>query len=213
MDAARQIRFHIPTFFFFASVLSAAVCSPMRSEVWCILRDLRFEGLASMIAAIGITALPIGFFISAITTLTLRFGFWICESDWFYQFETGERQRVKNAMHYSSEPPDVILPARWETVAFDHDVLHKDARGLHEWIMRTWSFSAASSNSVTALIASFLMVKVLKIHPYPGWWAMAIFVLLVLIANSYVARQDARSMIRFQTYRRIQNERTNGRTE
>jgi hypothetical protein len=227
MDQDRQIRFLIPPFFLYTSLLWWALIDPY---LHCFLSRWTGGGLKEalpLVAALGGLAIPIGYSLGTLGMLLLK----VC-------FHLRSRLRPPRQMYEAYVSDECFKTILRETAAlgdnrssllyasatFDHELLPK---GIHKWIFRRWSAFNVAFNSALAIIASFLVVVGRAFYawpfsPYCGlsetdwrqaagwtlggtkfWWLVTnLSLLCVFCCAARVCWHETMEMIEFQARRR-----------
>jgi hypothetical protein len=168
MDEDRQIRFLIPPFFLYASLLWWAFIDPY---LQCSLAALTGDSLKEMVAIVaagGAATIPLGFSIGTlgvfILTGLLRSGFpwWKPRPKERQIYEAWVSKECFSSILLVTKAPDYpwndSRPSLLSAVAtFDHELLPK---GIHEWLRRRFNAFIVASNSALAILISFLIVGV-----------------------------------------------------
>ncbi len=210
MDPMRQIRLLIPPFFFYASIILAKIFSTGRIE-W--ISDQKMGEIAGIAAFLALSALPLGFLISSLTILTLRVLFPLFGKCMETDMDEKDLDRVwpilgtKLKRDYRSKTSwtgEVTTPndvKRDVNNTLDHGILYNYSKGLHEFIMRSYTAFIISSSSAIAILLSYIAIYFLNICLTLEWCFVIGIILLILIVGAYFSRRDTLRMVKFQTYR------------
>jgi hypothetical protein len=201
VDQDRQIRFLIPPFFLYASLLWGAALDPSICLA-AYLRQGSPKDLIGIVTAAGVATIPLGFFLGAVTVIALRILFL------FVSRAQGRRQVYEayfsNASFKRIWQPLVVNRSRdrklllYAAVTFDHELLEK---GVHEWLMRRWNAFNVAASSCIALILAHLFGYMLRIRPSCKWYASTAVVLLFLFVTAVTSWSETMGMVDFQSFR------------
>jgi hypothetical protein len=203
MEFKRELRFLIPSFVFFATLLWGAVLDPS-SELLERLAPTSSESkavaqLVPLILAGGIAVVAMGFLISVIAILALRL-IWLIP--W-----------IKGPGGYEANVSREAFPSLWKSVvrkgnpieddmllavaAFDHGRIQA---GLHDWVARRWNTFMVCMNCIVAIgLAHFaaLCSSLLAVPHTIPWIVMDLGLSVALAVNGFVARHQALGMLSF----------------
>lgn len=199
MDQNRQIRFLVPPLIFILSIIWGAYLS---NDNFCkYFYSNISERIIGLLAAGAVAVITLGYIISSISIIILRFGF--C---------------VFNKFHYETVHSDDTLKRIWCMIktesafdgskilyavsTFDHEIL---SRGVHEWLTRRWSSFNISVHSCVALILSHILAPFFNISQSWAWFILTVILLLVFICNAIIAWRETMNMIDFQSHRNQSN--------
>ncbi len=203
MDQDRQIRFAIPPFFLFSSLLLGILLSDNSIREWLTRAD--GPRLLAIGTAIAASTLPVGFAISAITFLLLRLVFLPTGRS----FETAVSADALKAIWPSlktSQQIDEQLTFQ-ATVTLDHELL---SPGVHSWIVRRWNAFLISTQACVALALAHGVAWMLSLEQ-PGCWFVASFCVgAVLAINAIIAWSGTMKMLEFQAFRLHVNQSSEG---
>lgn len=159
MDENRQIRFLIPPFFLYASLLWWAYIDPSL-HCWLIgLTGDTFREILPILAAAGAATIPLGFSIGTLGVFILKCIFrvltWgrrgprqICEA-------SVSEASFASILRRAKAPDDATDGKRpnllYAVATFDHALLPK---GIHEWLRRRFNAFVVAFNSALAIVIS-----------------------------------------------------------
>jgi hypothetical protein len=204
VDQVRQIRFVIPPFLLFASLLLCAYLNGYHPSP--IFKLASVEGVIGALVGGAATTVAIGYLISTVSVLFLRC--YACWRDWpTYEAQLGDDAFRRIWVRLDSEQekdPKLILYA---ATTFDHELLDKP---IHEWLFRRWNSFYVATNSVVALFFALVLSLILPIHGNCKCWAWwALFNVLAGLLLGIAARQSWREvmkMIEFQSFRLLKSD-------
>lgn len=194
MDQDRQIRFAIPPFFFFASLLLGIFLTGNPYHEWFIHTD--GPHLLAVAAAVTAGTLPVGFAISATTFLLLRLSFLPTGREFETNLPPDALKAVWSALKTTlpAEPRFAFHAA----VILDHELL---SSGMHAWIMRRWNAFLISAQACVALALAHGVAWILQLEQ-PSRWILGSFCIGVILAvNAVTAWRGTMDMLAFQAHR------------
>jgi hypothetical protein len=205
LDPTRQIRLLIAPFFFFVSIifayLSAGKALPLQNN------------MAALVGVVTLSTLPVGFLISSIVHIFLRALFRMFKSNFETHLSEEDINRIWPQLNTSlgrhtrsiiSKTGIKKTPANVElciAVTFDHGILYKNNRGVHEWIMRVYTAFMTSINSLVAILFSYIAVVFLRVSPPCVWWLCTGSIVILLFVGAWGARDTLFEIVEFQTHR------------
>jgi len=179
MDQDRQIRFLIPPFFLYTSLLWWASIDPY---LHCSLVALTGGGLKEVLPVIAVAGgltIPVGYSIGTlamfILTLIFRVRSGLTEQKQLYDAAVCDDcyNGVVLVTKAADRPFDrKVRPNLLYAVAtFDHELL---PGGTHKWVERRWNGFNVAFNSALAIAISFAVVFIRHLYvwpfnPYCGW--------------------------------------------
>lgn len=198
MDENRRFRFLIPPFFLVASLIWGAYLADV--DLQDRVKGYSTETIIALAAAVGASAIPVGFLLTSISVLILRgvFGVW-GGSTYEAKLPRGFLDRIWPLLKSSLSPHK-----KWTLYAaatFDHELL---SPGIHEWLLRRWTSFNISVHSIVAIALSHLIGRLLQIRQTPEWKLTSAAVLVVLALNAVVAWRHTMKMLDFQSYRHLE---------
>lgn len=195
MDQDRQIRFVIPPFLLFASLLWGAHLGGR--DLSPILKPEAAKDLLGVLAAAAASIIPVGFLIGTISVLVLR-----------------GIARIARTQTYEAHLNDAALQMVWEQVrpgesrdrkatlyavaTFDHELL---APGTHGWIVRRWNAFYVSTNSCVALLLAHALAVPVCVAQTWRWGTSTAVVVVMLAVHAFNAWHDTMAMLEFQASR------------
>jgi hypothetical protein len=197
MDQDRVIRFAIPPFFFFASLLWGAYLGGR--DLGFILNPEVNKEIVGILSLAAAALLPIGFMISALSINGMRFIFW-CRGKPTYEAvldqETLSRLWKRLQLPGKADEKKTLYVA----ATFDHECLQE---GVHLWLFRRWQSMNLALHSSVALVLAHLFARVFQV-PQTWFWGISTVFLVVLFGfNCWKAWSEVMEMLRFQAQRTI----------
>lgn len=199
MDTNRQIRFIVAPFFFFSSIMWGAYLAGI--DLGCALGIKDWENLVAIIALVSIIVFPIGFMINAITALAVRYIYWLAKKRSYDANISDDAIKRIWPLLDTNLILDEAKKKEWEfhtAATYDHELLDK---GIHEWIMRTWSYFTIAANSCGAIVLSHIAGIIMGISLDYRWVLTSTIVLFILGISGWHSRKRIKEMIEFQSYR------------
>jgi hypothetical protein len=86
----------------------------------------------------------------------------------------------------------------YAAMSFDHGILYKRNRGVHNWMVRRWNAFSIGVTSVTALALSLIVGPLLSVPLSCTWLIPVTLVALVFAATARWAWRDTMGMLAFQ---------------
>ena len=140
MDQNRQIRFLIPPFFLLASLFLVDYLSC--SNFFIKIAALPDNKILAFVAALGASTIPLGFFIGAISILSLH-GYSklvsvIKREKWNYESGISDEtcKRIWSQLELETNFKFDLKKRLYIVATFDHGIL---PQGINEWTMRRWN--------------------------------------------------------------------------
>jgi len=196
MDQNRQIRFAIPPFFLFASLLWGAYLGGR--DLSPILKPGTAKEVLGLLAAAAVAIVPMGFLISTLSVTLLRVLLVLIARLPTYEasLSNSTLDRIWPQLQ-STQPKDRKLTL-YAAATFDHELL---AAGIHRWLLRRWNSFNVATHSIVALLLAHLVAPLFSIPQAREWWlsTLVLFGLLFLTARN--AWRETMAMIEFQSYR------------
>src|SRR5258708_11750354 len=195
MDQDRQIRFAIPPFILFASLLLGAQLSHVFSLIFKACSDTK--EVIGLLAAVAVVVVPIGYLIGTISVTLLRvlariLGWQTCEA----KISDSALDRIW--AHLRCEPPMDKKLTLYAVATFDHELLKS---GTHMWIVRRWNSFHVASHSIVALILAHLSAPIFSIPQSWRWWMFTVIAVILLFCAARSAWLETMKMIDFQSFR------------
>jgi hypothetical protein len=197
----RAIRFAIPPFFLFASLLWGAYLG--HRDLSFFLRPEIAKELLGLLAAAAVVVVPLGFLISVISVTALRllaliFGIQTYEA----KLDGPTLDRIWTQLQ-SSQPRNERLTL-YAATTFDHEILDD---GIHQWLLRRWnSFNVAAHSIVALLLAQLVFGPIFSIPQSWKWYLSTAVLLVLLLIQASHAWHEVMKMIEFQSHRQQRNE-------
>jgi hypothetical protein len=180
-----------------------------------MLKQLSGTHLGTLIAAALASSLPFGFMISSTTICCLKVA-----RLWGWNYETdmtmddvrtlwpllGMTITIEQALS-SMRCPTVrrVRESRlraFVSVTVDHHLLFENAKGIQEWMTRSYSAYVVSLNSIFALLLSLVPISLRWGSRVPlSWWLAVVIVTGALLWGAVTARNDTMRMQRLQRMR------------
>lgn len=203
MDQVRQIRFLIPPFILFVSLIWGVFWSDPNHILWS-----EFLG-SNLLAKVGIlltSTLPAGYLIGLFKVFILKFLF--CRSPHSYEchisIETLKLMSQEANISFNEDKfeaynnKDRKRIEHFTQVMFDHGLIYNKYKGVHEWMVRRWSSFNISIDSVIALLLALIFGLIFKIHLSIVWIAFSVILCLGFIVMAYWSYNDTMKMNEFQ---------------
>lgn len=201
MDEARISRFITPSIFFLASLLLGAY---LNGQI-CLtsFKELSPESTA-LIAGVTATSLfPLGFIITAVFIIILRFTCCIFGKSYQISLSKDALEKVWPALNLNDELEKTTANKIYAGITFDHEILHER---VHAAVVRLWNAFNIAAASSTALILALLVRRfVLDIKWTWAWLSISVCLLLLFISVAVITWRDTMGLLEFQTYRNILN--------
>lgn len=193
MDDIRRIRFFIPPFIFFLSLFWGGYLSEP-TPPW--ITEYKTENLLGLVAALGVSAIPLGFLISTISIFILRLlSHLLRRRTYEVSVDDDTRQRIRNRLGQVPE-----LDRNWEfyeIASFDHGLL---PNGVNRWIARRWTTFNVSAHSCVAVLIAYVLAPLLSISWSWGWSLSTAVVIVMLYINARISYRETMRMIEFQSH-------------
>jgi len=206
MDQERQIRFLIPPFFLFSSLLWGIYWSDPVHLHW---HDLIQGDLLKYIGIAAASALPLGYLIGTFTVLFLKLFSLIIGHNYEALFSLNTLVNMSEAIGKKTTENEFKNMCRFQKMrielntaaVFDHEFHYNNSKGTHEWVMRRWNAVNISFNSITALLFAILSGCLLKI-PIKAFWTISTLILAAMfLTTGILAWRDIFKMFEFQSIR------------
>lgn len=206
MDQNRQIRFLIPPFFLFSSLLWGIYWSDSVHLRW---HDMMQDGLLTYIGIAVASTLPLGFLIGTITVLLLKIFSLILGQYYETITSKGTFEKMSKGINTNVSKIELeyfrrlkMMRIRFNTVViFDHEILYNNSKGTHEWLIRRWSAVNISFSSIIALFLALVTGLILEIPVTPLWKNSTYIMALLLFITGIFAWRDIYKMFEFQSCR------------
>ena len=201
MDQNRQIRFLIPPFILFISLLLGAHFDKCNKIFAWISTNTNKDSIGLIAIAITVSiasAFALGFIIGTIKIFVLRcisFVFGKKTYEAVFAEATQRRMWKQNRMNLKFNPELVL----YTTATFDHELLDK---GIHEWGVRRWNSFNVSSNCATALFFSpFIGALIFNINLSCWWLIFCITFFLLFVCDAFRSWKESMNMLTYQSFR------------
>jgi hypothetical protein len=195
MDQDRAIRFAIPPFFLFASLLWGAHLAGCNLS--SIFKPEIAKETLGLLAAAAVAVVPVGFLIGTITVCLLRLIVLITGIPTYEaKLSDDTLKRIWRQLR-SDQAQDKKLTL-YVATTFDHELL---ADGIHTWLMRRWHSFNVSVNSIVALILAHFFAPVLSIPQSWRWSVSTAILAAILLFQALFAWHETMNMIEFQSHR------------
>src|SRR5713226_7517068 len=189
MDQDRQIRFAIPPFFLFASLLWGAYLA--HRDLSPIFKPETAKEVLGVLAAAAVAIIPVGFLISTLSVMLLRLLALIARTPTYEAvLEDSALEHIWSQLK-STQAKDKKLTL-YAAATFDHELL---AEGIHTWLLRRWNSFNVATHSIVALFLAHAVARIFKISQVPGWWVSTLVVVGVLFFAAFNAWRETMSMI------------------
>ena len=199
MDQDRQIRFVIPPFFLFASLLWGAYLGGV--DLSPLFKPETGKEVLGLLAAVAVAIVPIGFLIGTLSVLLLRMLVTISRNA-TYEAVLGDPTLERIWTQLQSTQNRNKKLTLYAAATFDHEFM---APGIHTWLMRRWNSFNVASHSVVALVLAHAMAPIFSIPQVCAWWISTFVLLGLLVFTALNAWRETMAMIDFQSYRSQKN--------
>jgi hypothetical protein len=207
MDQDRQIRFAVPPFLFFASLLWGAHLAgwPLNAIFAAGYKD----GVIEVVAGGAAATVAAGYLISTVSVLSLRFlarmfGLQTYEA----RLSPETFQRVWDRLGAKQAKDEKLT--LYVATTFDHELLDK---GIHQWLFRRWNSFYVATNSIVALLLAHLVAPVLSIPESCKWLSSTVVVAVLLVIAAYQSWSETMKMFEFQSFRRQKSDPVDAKLE
>jgi hypothetical protein len=200
MDLDRQIRFAIPPFFLFASLLWGAHLAG------CDLSPFFKKDALGLLAASAAAIVPIGFLIGTISVAVLRLIAKIAGRPTYEAvLSDASLERIWGQLQSAqARDKNVTLFA---AATFDHELL---AAGIHTWLLRRWNSFNVASHSFVALWLAHVAALMFHMPQVFWWWVSTVILNALLLVTALNAWRETMKMVEFQSYRQQKSNSGNG---
>jgi len=212
MDQIRKIRFLIPPFFFIASMLFVIYYSSPAREFLSTLKNFidekdSYKFLIAIFSAGAISILPIGFLIGSFSYAILRAIFFLfrsrgCKYEVCLNRDYLKRIWIKIGLrkpYYSFVEEQLDDLIYYATITFDHHILFKKRKGIHDWLVRRWNAFNISVHCISALILSYVLSWLLEAKMPSVWYTITLSIIIVLVINAVCTWRETMKMMDFQS--------------
>ena len=206
MDQTRQIRFLIPPFILYGSLLWGLYWSDPCHNRWRSLienSDVILPYLSIAVASV----LPLGFLIGTISVLTLKLRFLLSDHTYETCVSTDCLSRMKKQVGKDGKEEALKNLSRREKkleehlteVTFNHGVLKKEWPGVHTWLVRRWNAFNVSAHCVCAVVlAFFLGGPVFGLRWSWQWGILSAALYVFFFVTGWLAWRETMKMFEFQ---------------
>jgi len=196
MDQDRQIRFVIPPFFLFASLLWGAHLGGR--DLSPIFSPQTAKEVLGLLAAAAVGIVPMGFLIGTLSVTLLRGLALIARSPTYEARLSDSTLDHIWAQLQSKQAKDKKLTL-YAAATFDHELL---PAGIHTWIMRRWNSFNVATHSIVALMLAHAVAPIFSIPQVRAWWGSTLLLVGLLLVTALNAWRETMAMIEFQSHRR-----------
>jgi len=195
MDQDRQIRFAIPPFFLFASLLWGAHVGGR--DLSPIFKPETAKEVLGLLAAAAVAIIPMGFLISTLSVTLLR-GLVVIARSPTYEAVLSDStlDRIWGQLQ-STQAKDKKLTL-YAATTFDHELL---APGIHTWLLRRWNSFNVATHSIVALVLAHAVAPIFSIPQVCAWWVSTLALVGLLLVTALNAWRETMKMLEFQSYR------------
>ena len=195
MDQDRQIRFAIPPFFLFASLLWGAYLA--HRDLSPIFKPETAKEVLGVLAATAVAIIPVGLLLSTLSVLLLRLLAMIARTPTYEAvLEDSTLERIWSQLN-STQTKDKKLTL-YAAATFDHELL---TSGIHTWLLRRWNSFNVVTHSIVALLVAHVLAPIFSIPQVCAWWVSTTALVAVLFVNALCAWRETMRMIEFQSSR------------
>jgi hypothetical protein len=195
MDQDRQIRFAIPPFFLFASLLWGAYLA--HRDLSPIFKPEAAKEVLGVLAAAAVAIIPVGFLISTLSVMLLRLLALVARTPTYEAvLEDSALEHIWSQLK-STQAKDKKLTL-YAAATFDHELLQA---GIRTWLLRRWNSFNVATHSIVALLLAHVLAPIFAIPQVCTWWVSTVALVAVLFVNALCAWRETMRMIEFQSYR------------
>jgi hypothetical protein len=195
MDQDRQIRFAIPPFFLFASLLWGAYLA--HRDLSPIFKPETAKEMLGVLAAAAVAIIPLGFLLSTLSVMLLRLLALIARTPTYEAvLKDPVLERIWSQLK-TTQAKDKKLTL-YAAATFDHELLES---GIHTWLLRRWNSFNVATHSIVALLVAHVLAPIFSIPQVCTWWVSTTALVAVLFVNALCAWRETMRMIEFQSYR------------
>jgi hypothetical protein len=195
MDQDRQIRFAIPPFFLFASLLWGAYLS--HQNLCSIFKPETAKEVLGLLAATAVVVVPLGYLISTISVNILRLIALIARTTNYEAVLTDATFDRIWAQTRTGQVKHKSLTL-YAVATFDHELL---STGVHMWLFRRWTSFNIAVHSIVALALALFVAPCFSIPRVCAWWLSTIVVVGFLSLMAWTAWAEVMGMLEFQSHR------------
>ncbi len=210
MDNVRKIRFLIPSFFLYLSLLLGLSLSEDSHNTFKALGE-DYNVLKILAVALA-ASIPVGFLISTVSLFLLRMWYWILRKPNTFEFilsnETVDDLYSRLKLQFKHDGSETTMEEaavgmkrkqaieykRHIELRFSHGDLKNEYPGLHDWFVRRFSWCLVSVHSIVAIALSFIGIRADQIQYSNSWLVYALFGVLPLLYSALVTRSEITSV-------------------
>lgn len=195
MDKERQIRFLYPPIILLGWLLLGFVFDDHKSfsNLVQVLKSVTTKEMIAWIAGGGLIVIVLGYLIGTLTLSFLRIIFIKRRGSYEISKKTNYEEIKKVIFKDNSDISD--KERLFLVVTYDHEFL---PIAIHKWLQRRWQSFNTAANSVTAIILSMIIGKMLCIKITSCWLILSVIFVLMLWYQAYRMREETIKMIEFQ---------------
>ncbi|HTR27194.1 MAG TPA: hypothetical protein VMI10_24695 [Terriglobales bacterium] len=195
MDQDRQIRFIIPPFFLFASLLVGRYLSC--GSLPEFLKADSGKEIVALLAATAVITIPLGYLISTISVFILRLLARLFREPTYEAVVTDHvLKRIWSLIKHDGE--EMRRSMLYATTTFDHEIL---SDGVHMWLLRRWNSFNISVHSAVALTIALAVAPLFSIQLTRYWWLSTLGFVALFLNAAFTAWREVMTMIEFQSHR------------
>jgi hypothetical protein len=200
VDQKREIRFAVPPFLYFASLLWGSYLAG--GHPISIFKHACKEGLLGVLALVAAATIPAGYLISTISVLLLRLVAWLRRAP---TYEAGLSDATFDKIWRRLRPNEEKDPrlTLYAATTFDHELLNEN---IHTWLFRRWNSFYVATNSGVALALAFCTGWLVHIHHTCPWFVSTASLMVVLFIAAWQSWRETMEMIEFQSRRILRND-------
>jgi hypothetical protein len=205
VDLDRQIRFAIPPFFLFGSLLWGAHLAGCHLSPF--FNPETAKDALGLLAASAAAVVPIGFLTSALSVLVLRLIAVLAKSA-TYEAVLSEAtlERVWGQLNLNGTRAPDKKDTLFAAATFDHELL---ATGIHTWILRRWNSFNVAFHSFVALCLAHVAALIFHMPQVFWWWVSTLVLGVILLVTALNAWRETMKMVEFQSYRQQRSHSAN----
>jgi hypothetical protein len=193
MDQDRQIRFVVPPFLLFLSMLWGSYLGGR--DLSSILAPETAREILGVLAATAVAIVPLGFVISVLSITVLRLIAWL--AGWpTYEAHLSPQAFARIWKQIGSPQVKDEALTLYAVATYDHAFLKPD---IHTWLFRRWNAFNVAAHSAVALFLAHAISPFFEIPQTTKWWASTVSLVALLLVNAAIAWRDTMRMLEFQT--------------
>jgi hypothetical protein len=191
MDEKRVIRFITPSAFFLASLLFGNWLSEASSS-------FSDEHVKTIVEATAAALFPLGFIITAVTMIVLRFGARLCNGKYQIHLSEPAWEEIWKKLGVNAEDRTRDNKV-YAGLVFDHSILDKE---VHAAAVRLWTaFNIASCSGCALVLALFFGHFCLSIKLKCCWVLLTVILIVLLVTVAVQTWKDHMGLIEFEAKR------------